>query len=557
VTAARSAAAALLLAVALLPALVASGAAAAGTRAPTPAPAPPVGASADDAAPSGVPDAGGRDVEEVLAEIRDHDVEAAGGGVLGALVGDGGIPWAHYDLGTSVGLFERLMADWMRLTFGLGLSVVALATWVLELVAGFGLGRALAQQVGPVAGGYAELLDVGGALPLRHLALMAAVASAGWQVLRHRAQAAVPELLASLLIAVVGAGLLQTADRAACTGLSVMAELTVGTIQLGGAAAGAPQAAAAAPPPRDWCTAPEEAGAGGPPPLDGEALVAGAFVHEPFLLLQWGVVPPVGSPCRRVADALVERTAWGHDDQPREWVEAVGCTEMAAFNRELPVGRVVGAAGYALAAGAFGVAVALTAGTLLVAQVAGALLVLAMPFAVVAGIAPGVGRELLARWVHAVLKVAVLFLGSGFVLSFLVSAVAAVQAGTEDQGLLVRVLSSVAVAWSVVLLRGRVLHGARLAAHGLARSAAGGRDVGPAARGVAAVAADRAYVLADAAATAHAGAIAAGAVRGRFGARTAASAPATRRAAGPPPSPPSTAALPRHRPVGRPDGGPP
>jgi hypothetical protein len=489
--------------------------------APSPAPPPTPSATPSTAPPAGVisanPDGqvsydeASRLIDEIAAEAGEPTPDMLRS-LLGSTVGDH--PWGSYELGASVGGLEHLLSAWARIVFEVGKQIVLFATWVLEFVLDFDLGRYLARVVGAIAeANVLRLEDPAGPLPatvpLRALAATAAVAHAGWQVLRHRGHAAMSELLVGALIAAVGGYVLTNAGSAACTGLSVMGELTTGTFALADPDAEIPAARG------DWCgdgVAVAGPAAGGSPAAD---VVADVFVHEPYLLLQWGVVPEAGTSCRRVADALVAARGWGNADFPRGQMDAAGCTAMATFNEDLTAPRVAGAAAYAAGATAFAVAVLLTAGTLLVAQVAGAVLVLAMPFALVIGIAPGAGRDLLARWVHGVLKVAVLFLGSGFVLAVLLTAVSAVQTMTANDGVLVRMLGSTGVAWSLVLLRGRVMGQGRHLAHGVARRATGGRDVGAVGRGPGQAAVAGTYAVADLAATVHGGVVAgAAAIRG-------------------------------------------
>ncbi|HUG86728.1 MAG TPA: hypothetical protein VMM13_19315 [Euzebya sp.] len=424
--------------------------------------------------------------------------------LLGNLLGEGArtIVWHHHDLGASVRMFEHLFSHQARLLFSAGLWVIAFASWLLGFVLRFGIGDWLAGDLGSVADAYADFLkeDWG---ELTSLMYLLAVAHAAWQVFRHRGQAAVAELLVAVIIALVGGFLLSNADRAACVGLGVMADLTVGTVELTRPDGGDLSER------HDYCTdGPAERGHEQPDDrLAFEDTVLVTFVTEPFLLLQWGRVPDAGTSCRMVADALVQTGPWGDDDYPRDRMNEAGCSDMVAFNNDMTVERVTGAAVYMLSAWALAAAVILTAGTLLAAQVAGALLVVTMPFAVVLGISPGAGREILARWGHGVLKVGVLFVGSGFFLAIMITAVGAVQRGSGERSLLVRMLASVVVAWSLVILRGRLFKSLRRASHSVAGRVAGpGLDVGGVARSPTGVVVGGVVRAAEAATYLHGGA---------------------------------------------------
>ncbi|CAN5159319.1 hypothetical protein BH23ACT9_BH23ACT9_27880 [soil metagenome] len=409
-------------------------------------------------------------VGQVLADIATDQADDPPADVLAGLLGDGqSVAWSHHDLTAAPRAFDHLFAHQARLVFTVGMWAVAAAVWLLGVVMRFDLGHLLVGDLGGVAGGYASLVQTGGGLPLVQFMLLLAVAHAGWQVFRHRGQAALAEVLVALVITAVGAYVMADAPRAACTAVGAMGDLTRGTIAL--------TTSAPDPPSRDRCA---PAGV----PLAGsegtglavQPAVLQTFVTEPFLMLQWGRVPAVGTPCRQVADALLADRAWGDDETPRAHMQTAGCADMAAFNAEMSVQRVAGAVAYAVGASAFALAVVLIVGTVLVAQVAGVLLMAAMPIALVLGIAPGPGRLLLRRWLLALLRVAVLFVGSGFFLAILLAGVGAVLAGVAAEALLVRVVAATTVAWSLVLLRIGWSRGSRF--EGIGRLAMGGRRAG-------------------------------------------------------------------------------
>lgn len=435
----------------------------------------------------------------IVKDIESQD-NAPGLDVLGSLLGDVDQPgdWDHYDIGASVGLVSRLTVYYTRLIFAAGMWMIAFASWVLGFVLRFDLGRMLVGDIGILTQQYRLLIDGPDGIALKEFMLLIAVSHAGWQIFRHRGHAAVAELLVAVAIAATGGYLLANAESAACRGMSVMGELTVGMIALGSPDINQSTGRANYCGPSNMLPDTE---------LVFEETMFATFVHEPFLLLQWGVVPTPGTSCRAVADALVQTRSWDNDNKPRDVMREAGCAQMAQFNEVMTSQRTAGALAYSVTSAAFAVAVVLSAGTLLVAQVAGAMLVLALPFAVVVGISPGAGRELLARWAHSVLKVAVLFMGSGFFLALLTTSVHAIQADAEHRSIVLRMVASVAVAWGLVLLRGRMFQSMRFGAHSLASRVAGpAADVGPQGQGPGQVALDNTLQGLEAVGTVHAGA---------------------------------------------------
>ncbi|MEE8600176.1 hypothetical protein [Euzebya tangerina] len=460
------------------------------------------GASPERGDPSSVPD--------VVEDIRGYDEEEFSAvDLVTELLGEHASPadrnLAHYELGASVDLVDRAFVTIARFFFSIGVWVFTVAGWVLRLVLRFDIAHLLSGDVSALSQSYGHLLRGGrSGIPLSELMLLLAIAHAGWQIFRHRAQAAMGEVLVAVSIALIGGGLLHGAENTACTGLSVMSDLTVGMMELGSTDGDPDQARS------DYC-------AGGVPAQSRFDDVLNnhfdTFVHEPFMVLQWGSIPDPESACGAVAGELVEQRAWDNIDEPRRWMNDVGCPNMSLFNARMSASRVMASGAYAVATAAFGVAVMLTAGTLLIAQVAGVLLILAMPVAFVAGIAPGAGRELLARWFHSLLKVAVLFMGSGFFLSLLLTSVGTVLDRAFGQPIVVRMALALVLAWALVIVRGRVFKSMRFAARSTAARVAGpGADVGAQGRGPgAAVGGAVARGTARAAATAadvHAGAVA-------------------------------------------------
>lgn len=376
---------------------------------------------------------------------------------------------ANYELGAEVDLLDRIVATQARMFFRTGTAAVGLTQHALEWVLRFDLGRVLAEPVTRMADRYRT--GIIGPLELVHFALLAAVTRAAWLLLRDQGHAGLKELLVALLITAVGAGVAGQADRVACAGLDLLGGTTLAVLTL---TSDQPVALDDGKP--DLCGG----GTGVDMLAPYRAAVFTTFVHEPFLVLQWGRLPEDDEDgCRLVAEALITKGVWDDGDYPRHRMQEAGCHAMAAFNAHMGADRVVASLAYMLATLAFATAVFLTVGLLLVAQVAGAVLITVMPFALVAGIAPGAGREMLFRWFHAVLKVAVLFLGSAVFLSTLLAGIDALNRGLDGEPVAVRLMAIAGLAWMLVILRRHLFATFRFGARSVAARAAGpNADVG-------------------------------------------------------------------------------
>lgn len=348
-----------------------------------------------------------------------------------------------------LGASANLLFTVTRLVTVVSLAVVE---WAFELrVAGY-----LAEPVGTAVDAAQE--ELVGPLRLRHLVILLAVTWCGWQVLTNRAARGVAELGVSLLLAAGSAVVLASPGRVACGGVEVVRGLSLAVLAL------AHDDAAAAPPPRGDC---RDVLADPPAVAAARAFTQGAFeafAGDPHLLLNWGAVPPPGDACREIMEQLRRERVWDTEPEPRDRIRAVpGCEPYAAFNGDMTVDRTAGALISAAAAVVFFLPIVVLAGVLLVAQVAGLLLVMLMPFALAAGVAPDLGRQLLLRWALAVAKAALVILLVALLLAFVVTAWNAIAAATSGS-LAERYLLGCALGGGALALTRRVVSAGRTGA---------------------------------------------------------------------------------------------
>ena len=376
----------------------------------------------------------------------------AGEATKGSIVPDdcwGRFPSSHYDIGFDEGawnhLGRKLYGTLTDLAFTAARTATALSLWLVGWAYGFGVYERLGAVAVDIAGRYDA--EVVGPLGLAHLAWFYAVAWAAVAALRGRLTMAAGELVTS----VVAAGL-------AGVVLANPAGYLAGTFDTMGTLSGAVLATGTGhPPPRD----PASAGVVLRPL---QARIHGAFVEQPYDHLAWD--GPLAEPCAAARDRIVATGPHGSDDEPRAVMAAAGCQDQAEFNADANGTRLSGAALTALAAAVTTVLLVLVAATVVVAQVVVVVLFAVAPFALLAAVLPGAGRELAWRWVAALARAGLAVVGMSLVLSLLLLGVTGALEASGDLGLVERfaVVNTVVVA--MVVARKRIL----AAGHGLANS---------------------------------------------------------------------------------------
>ena len=372
---------------------------------------------------------------------------------------------SSYDIGYNpdpLPNFDLVLAGMTNFVFIAASWGVALIVWVLDWVFSFGIGRTL----GPDAGRLAEVLDLQlfGRLNLVHGGLFTAVAWTGWQLLRNRTARGLTELGVSVLLAGLSGVMLADPVAANCAGVRVLAGLSGEVLAV--ATETAPLQFAEV----EGCS--EDAGTQYRAQLApfGQAITT-ALVVRPALLLNWGTIPPPDAPgdCRRLAEEALAAGPWGGSNGRRDPLAAVPeCYGLTVFNSEPSMHRLAGAVLLLLAVGFAAATTVALAFTIAVAQVIGLLLVTVGPAVLAFGIVPGVGRQLLIRWLTGLARVALAVLTGAALLAFLVVACQSLLDVTRERPLLVSCLLLCAACGAMFTVRRRlIIAGHRFAvAHG-------------------------------------------------------------------------------------------
>lgn len=385
--------------------------------------------------------------EWATGEMADPCTPAEPGGASGSassIVPDdcwGALPSSGYDIGFDEGAWNhidrKVYGSFTDMAFQTGRSATALSLWMLEWAYGFEVYDRLGGAAVEIGESYER--DLIGPLGLAELAWFYAVAWASVTALRGRLTMAAGELVVSVVIAGL-AGLL----------LANPAGYMDGTFDTIGRASAALLAT----------------GTGQPPPADGvaadgvlaplQAQIHRSFVEDPYVYLNWG--GPLPPACAAMADRIVANGPHGSSDEPRLAMgTAGGCDEQVDFNAQPTGTRLFGAVLTLTAAAVMTVLVALISLTVIVAQVLVVILFALAPFALLAGILPGGGRELAWRWVAALARAALAVLGMSFVLSLLLLSVDALLEASADVGLVERFALVTMVVVAMLVARKRVL----------------------------------------------------------------------------------------------------
>jgi hypothetical protein len=378
----------------------------------------------------------------------------------------GRFPSSHYDIGFDEGAWNhisrKVYGTFTDLAFQGARSSTAVALWLVEWAYGFGMYDRLGGAAIDIATRYQH--NVIGPLGLNDLAWFYAVAWAAITALRGRLTMAAGELVLSIIAAALAGVILANP-----TGY------LHGTFDTMGKLSGALLAT----------------GTGEPPPEDGidadaimrplQAQIHAAFVEEPYDHLNWG--GPLPPPCAAARDEILATGPHGANNEPRETMQDAGCQQQADFNHDPTGTRLFGAVLTFGAAVVMVVLMALVAVTVVVAQFVAIVLFAIAPFALLAGVLPGAGRELAWRWVAALVRVVLAVVGMSFVLSLLLLTVTSLLQATADVGLIERfALVNVAVI-AMLVARKRILAAGHTLANGfgqrLATRRVGGERVAP------------------------------------------------------------------------------
>lgn len=356
----------------------------------------------------------------------------------------GRFPTSHYEVEYDAGLFdvmEKLQGWLTNVVFGLARWLVRIGIWVITWAYTFAFGNELAEPAGNMARLYEEKLV--GPIGLSEIALFCAVVYAGWQIFRGRLPRGVGELAVSLIVAAAGVVLLRNPSGVLDSGMEVVGRLSGEVLSV---TVSEPPSAAV-----------EEDEGHVQSRYEGllQPLGAGihrAYVEDPWELMSFGALLD-GTPCAKPRDAVL---ALGPASPLRPWdamEDTPGCEQYGEFSRRSTFERLAVATLVLFTSMVVMVLLVLVAGTVVVAQLVGVALVAVMPFAVVGGILPGSGRQLLWRWASAMLRALLAILVMSFFLSFLLFSLRALLEATADRGLLERF--GILLLLTVVLFAGR------------------------------------------------------------------------------------------------------
>lgn len=452
--------------------------------------------------------------------VTSYSLTYAGGGVLDPIRG-------------VVGFF-------MSAFFDAAIWLVSIATWLLTWAFTFQFASALAGMAADTARLFqTRIVDLPiGQVTVGGFALFLAVAWCGWQILRGRIMRGVGEMLVTLIIMGLSfvalanpAGLLRTTD-AQVSNLSG-AVMSVAVAKAGDPAP-APVPIAAIPGcqtgPGQSCVATGDAVYQHPEygvsilPL--KQAITNALIVLPYDILNWK--HPLTGACAVARDKILtepgppagptittdpngakgitgipigpgtltpgvpERAPWDTQEYPRTVMRAAGCNVEADFNATPSLSRAGASLLLLLAAIIVLISLTLIAVTVIAAQFVGVGLIMVMPIALVVGMVPGAGRQLLWRWVGLAGKCIVAILALSFLLTFFAIAAGGVLNAFPGP-ILVPLFALDILALILFFARKRVLHvgqraGQRIGGHLEGRSIGGSRGgLGMAATGAAGI----------------------------------------------------------------------
>lgn len=440
-----------------------------------PHPTPPTATPSAEPSPTLPPDPFGEDAPPT-------------GGLMDRIVGTdstGSTPLDHYDIGYDEGgtfsVARKVEGFLIDALFGAARWLVrlslALITWALRCT----LAGALAEPASKVASAYQT--RVVGRLGLAPFFLFLAASWSGWQILRGRTTRGVGEFGISLVVGAVTATMLAQPATVLLGDNGLLRQTRDISLEVASVTTAT-----------DPDTAP-------PPGADYDAVVSPmvasfrhSFVEEPHQLLNWGQVlddPERPHRCAAVYRELIRTGPHGTSDKPRHAMRDAGCGDLADFNHDPSVDRLLAALLMLVATIIAVVLMIVVAGGVVAAQLTLVALVCVAPFAFAAGVLPGAGRQLLWRWVTAVARALAAVLMTAAFLSLFLTLLSALLTATRTQSLTVRMgLVDALVIGAFVARRrlaqagsrtvtdaGRRLEGARVGGthgHGPLRPALGG-----------------------------------------------------------------------------------
>ena len=392
--------------------------------------------------------------------------EAIGGDTIGRA----GIPTGNYDIGYDEGhRFSWGRKLWGNVTDGLFSAVkwfTGLTIKLLDWSFGFDLADRLAAPANAIASGYYVSLN-GSSMSLFDVALMATMFYFAFHLLRGRTAQALGEVAVTYFVYAIFIGFVVLAPGG-------FGQLITSTTDVSGQMA-ASIAAVTLESQTDTADCPA-IGSGDNANLSDVVCPFGkglhtAFVERPYDLMNWGTnLGSGGDPenglaqCAVARDDILMSGPHGADDTPRFLMGVAGCEELADFNHDSTPER----AGLALIVLITSVLVlllaALTALALIGGQLLLVLLIIVMPFAVVIGLVPGSGRNVLWTWAEKFAKVMLIVVGVAMFLSLYLVSILVMLDATADEPLLIQAGSLWMLTLTMFWVRSKIMRASKRAA---------------------------------------------------------------------------------------------
>ncbi|MFV2198873.1 type IV secretion system protein [Nocardiopsis sp. LOL_012] len=302
-----------------------------------------------------------------------------------------GVPYDHYDITADTGGWQ----DWhLKLNLWLADSVMALnrtivggALWLLDWAFRFEAATLITEPARTIGDTYqSQIID---RLGLPAFLLLLGAAWCAVHMMRGRVALGAGELAITLLISALATTVL--ADPAEVllgedgmlmhTRDTAMA-LTSVTLTHGTSASTDPHQAAQ--------------------PLT-DALTD-VLIVQPHQALNYGQTLDETHPCWDTYRQIVEQGPWGDDPAPRDMMDDAGCADLADYNADPTMDRLLGTVLLLAASLIVNLLLVLLVCALLIAVIAMGVYVLLCPLVLVAALLPGGGRQLLWRWIGGVAK---------------------------------------------------------------------------------------------------------------------------------------------------------
>ncbi len=403
----------------------------------------------------------------------------------------GTYPANNFDLGydesfgLTAGLLDDLWGITANLLFTMAATAIQLGLWLLGWAFSFNV-----RKFDPIVLGISHAYNtrIVGALELKHVAWVVLIGWAGFAILRRRAGSAASELLTSVVLIALTAGLMGNLDGYLSGAWDTMDRGS--NLVFAASADKAPCDPTPGSSPSGEACAEQRRAFLAP----AQKSIQQVFIEDTYDYLNWG-----GSfateRCRTARNQIVSAGPHGDSGWPRRHMEraaaaaekagdtaaAEECRAAAKFNADPRSERWIGALlNLVMASFVFFLLLASSV-TLLAAKFLVAVCFMLAPLAAVFAIAPGGGRRLAWQWVGAVVQGIAAVLGVSLVLSLLLLAMQAMFTAMADVSLIERLMIGNLLVIAGMAGRRRIVAGTQAAASTVATKLSGFTAAGAAA----------------------------------------------------------------------------